>query len=128
MKVFYSTGRRKTATARVFLKPGSGQITINGADPEKFFPYIAKRTSALRPLYSVREENNLDALITVKGGGITGQAEAICHGLARALIEYRADHRPALKKEGFLTRDSRMVERKKPGRHKARKRPQFTKR
>ncbi len=128
MKVFYSTGRRKTATARVFLKPGSGQITINGADPKKFFPYIAKRTSALRPLYSVREENNLDALITVKGGGMTGQAEAICHGLARALIEYQVDHRPALKKEGFLTRDSRMVERKKPGRHKARKRPQFTKR
>ncbi len=128
MKVFYSTGRRKTATARVFLKPGTGKITINGKNLKEFLPYISKQTEALRPLHLVRESQSLDALITVRGGGITGQAEAIRHGLARALIEYRADHRPILKKEGLLTRDSRMVERKKPGRHKARKSPQFTKR
>ena len=128
MKVFYSTGRRKTATARVFLKPGTGKVTINGKNLKEFLPYISKQTEALRPLHLVRESQSLDALITVRGGGITGQAEAIRHGLARALIEYRADHRPILKKEGLLTRDSRMVERKKPGRHKARKSPQFTKR
>ena len=128
MKVFYSTGRRKTATARVFLKPGTGKVTINGKNPEVFLPYISKQKSALRPLSLTREEQSLDALITVRGGGMTGQAEAIRHGLSRALTEYSAKHRAVLKKEGFLTRDSRMVERKKPGRHKARKSPQFTKR
>ena len=112
----------------MFLKPGTGKIIINGKSPKKFLPYISKETDAFRPLHLVREDQSLDALITVRGGGITGQAEAIRHGLARALIEYRADYRSVLKKEGFLTRDSRMVERKKPGRHKARKSPQFTKR
>ena len=128
MKSFYSTGRRKTAAARVFLKAGRGKVTINGKTPKTFLPYISKRTSALRPLYLVHEDKSLDAYITVRGGGITGQAEAIRHGLARALIEYQPSHRSLLKKEGFLTRDSRMVERKKPGLHKARKSSQFTKR
>ncbi len=128
MKTFYSTGRRKTATARVFLKPGEGNITINGKKPKTFLPYISKRVAAFYPLSCVNEEKSVDVYITVKGGGITGQAEAIRHGLARALIEYQAEHRGALKKEGLLTRDSRMVERKKPGRHKARKSSQFTKR
>ena len=128
MKVYYSTGRRKTASARVFLKPGTGKITINGKDPKVFLPYISKRTEALKPLYLTKEDKALDIYITVKGGGITGQSEAIRHGLARALTEYSAEHRPLLKKEGFLTRDSRMVERKKAGLHKARKSTQFTKR
>ncbi len=128
MKVYYSTGRRKTSSARVFLKPGTGKITINGKDPKVFLPYVSKRTEALKPLYLTKEQKALDLYITVKGGGITGQSEAIRHGLSRALTEYSLDHRPLLKKEGLLTRDSRMVERKKAGLHKARKNTQFTKR
>lgn len=128
MKVFYSTGRRKTASARVFLKPGTGKITINGQTLKQFLPYISKQTEVLQPLCLTNEKQSVDALITVRGGGMTGQTEAIRHGLAKALIEYRADHRPVLKKASYLTRDSRMVERKKPGRHKARKSSQFTKR
>ena len=128
MKVFYSTGRRKTSTARVFLKPGTGKITINGKDPKIFLPYVSKRAQVLKPLELTKERNSLDLYITVKGGGITGQAEAIRHGVARALTEYLPEHRTILKREGLLTRDSRMVERKKPGLHKARKSTQFTKR
>ncbi len=128
MKVYYSTGRRKTSSARVFLKPGTGKITINKKDPEVFFPYVSKRTEALKALHLTKENKSVDLYITVRGGGMTGQSEAIRHGLARALIEYSQDHRALLKKEGLLTRDSRMVERKKPGRHKARKSTQFTKR
>ena len=128
MKVFYSTGRRKTSAARVFLKPGTGKISINGKSAEQFLPYISKRTNALSPVHLTHETKNLDITITVKGGGITGQSEAIRHGLARALVEYSSSLRPVLKKAGFLTRDSRMVERKKPGRHKARKSTQFSKR
>ena len=128
MKSIYSTGRRKTSSARVFLKPGKGNITINGQKPAKFFPYVSKRTSALKPLHVLKQENDLDLYITVKGGGITGQSEAIRHGIARALSKHQAENRPILKKKGWLTRDCRMVERKKPGRHKARKSTQFTKR
>ncbi len=129
MKVFYSTGRRKTASARVFIKPsGSGKVSINGKAPHLFLPYIFQRQSALSPLQHVPETKTLDLFITVRGGGITGQAEAIRHGLARALVEYSGELRPVLKKQGFLTRDHRMVERKKPGRHKARKSTQFSKR
>lgn len=128
MKIYYSTGRRKTSSARVFLKPGTGKVTINGKDPKVFFPYVSKRTKALKPLHLTKEQDSMDIYITVKGGGITGQSEAISHGLARVLTEYSPSHRPLLKKEGLLTRDSRMVERKKAGRHKARKSTQFTKR
>ena len=128
MKVFYSTGRRKTASARVFLKPGSGKMSINGRAVNKYLPYISKQTAVLSPLRLTNREAALDAFVTVRGGGMTGQAEAIRHGLARALVEYSAELRPILKKEGFLTRDSRMVERKKPGRHKARKSTQYSKR
>ena len=128
MKVYYSTGRRKTSSARVFLKPGTGKITINGKDPKVFLPYVSKRTEALKPLHLTQENNSVDLYITVKGGGITGQSEAIRHGLARALVEYLPTHRSVLKKAGMLTRDSRMVERKKAGLHKARKSTQFTKR
>ena len=128
MKVYYSTGRRKTSSARVFLKPGTGKITINGKELKVFFPYVSKRAEVFKPLQITKEQNSLDLYITVKGGGITGQSGAIRHGLARALIEYSPDHRAILKKEGLLTRDSRMVERKKAGLHKARKSTQFTKR
>ena len=128
MKIYYSTGRRKTSSARVFLKPGTGKVTINGNDPKIFLPYLSKRKEALKPLYLTKENNSVDLYITVKGGGITGQSEAIRHGLARVLTEYSSEHRPLLKKEGLLTRDSRMVERKKAGLHKARKSTQFTKR
>ena len=128
MKVYYSTGRRKTSSARVFLKPGIGKITINGKDPKVFLPYVSKRTEALKPLHLTQENNSVDLYITVKGGGITGQSEAIRHGIARALVEYLSTHRSVLKKAGMLTRDSRMVERKKAGLHKARKSTQFTKR
>ena len=128
MKVYYSTGRRKTSSARVFLKTGTGKITINGKELKVFFPYVSKRAEVFKPLQITKERNSLDLYITVKGGGITGQSEAIRHGLARALVEYSPDHRAILKKEGLLTRDSRMVERKKAGLHKARKSTQFTKR
>ena len=128
MKIYYSTGRRKTSSARVFLKPGTGKVTINGKDPKVFLPYVSKRKEAFRPLYLTKENQSVDLYITVKGGGITGQAEAIRHGLARVLTEYSSHHRSILKKEGLLTRDSRMVERKKAGLHKARKSTQFTKR
>lgn len=128
MKVYYSTGRRKTSSARIFLKPGTGKISINGKDLKVFFPYVSKQAEVLKPLQLTNENNSLDIYITVKGGGITGQSEAIRHGLARALIEYATNHRTILKKEGLLTRDSRMVERKKAGLHKARKSTQFTKR
>lgn len=128
MKIYYSTGRRKTSSARVFLKSGTGKITINGKDPKVFLPYVSKRKAALKPLYLTNQNESVDLYITVKGGGITGQSEAISHGLARALIEYSPDYRSILKKEGLLTRDSRMVERKKAGLHKARKSTQFTKR
>ena len=128
MKTYYGTGRRKTSTARVFLKEGSGKVSINGKSAEEFLPYISKRKQALSPLHLVKQNASMDLYITVKGGGMTGQSGAIRHGLARALVEYSAEHRPILKKHGYLTRDSRMVERKKPGRHKARKSTQFTKR
>ena len=128
MKVYYSTGRRKTSSARVFLKTGTGKITINKKELKVFFPYVSKRAEVFKPLQVTKEQNSLDLYITVKGGGITGQSEAIRHGLARALVEYSPDHRAILKKEGLLTRDSRMVERKKAGLHKARKSTQFTKR
>lgn len=128
MKTYYSTGRRKTSSARVFLKPGTGKITINKKEPRVFFPYISKRAEVLKPLHLTKENKSVDLYITVKGGGITGQSEAIRHGIARVLSEYSPDHRAVLKKEGLLTRDSRMVERKKAGLHKARKSTQFTKR
>ena len=128
MKIFYATGRRKTSSARVFLKPGTGQVTVNGKKLTDFMSSRTRRIDTFQPLQVVKEENTTDLYITVKGGGITGQAEAIRHGLARVLVEYSADYRKILKKEGFLTRDPRMVERKKPGHHKARKSTQFTKR
>jgi len=125
---FYGTGRRKTSVARVFIKPGSGNVTINGKNPEDYFQRASIRQICFQPLEAIEAGKKFDLYITVQGGGKTGQAGAIRHGLARALCEFDADNRPAIKKEGYLTRDARMVERKKAGKPKARKSPQFSKR
>ncbi len=127
-KSLYSTGRRKTSSARVFLKPGKGLMQINKKPVNKYFPYLQQQKTVQAPLKLTQTSQEVDVKITVKGGGITGQCEAIRHGLSRALIEYSASHREILKKNGFLTRDPRSVERKKYGRHKARKSTQFSKR
>ena len=124
----YGTGRRKTSCARVFIKPGKGNITINGKDAAAYFERPTLTMISLQPLSTINAEGKFDLYITVKGGGKSGQAGAVRHGIARALCELDAANRPALKKEGFLTRDSRAVERKKPGRPKARKSSQFSKR
>ena len=121
-------GRRKTSVARVILRNGSGKITVKGKEFEAAFPQLLSREDILNPLKVTETQGNYDVIINVQGGGTTGQAQAIRLGIARALIELNPDHRPALKKEGFLTRDPRMVERKKYGRPKARKRFQFSKR
>jgi small subunit ribosomal protein S9 len=126
--VFYATGRRKTSAARVFLKKGKGEVTVNGKPLEKYMPLSIARASILSPLVLTDRRSVVDARVTVTGGGPTGQAEAIRHGLARALIAQEPELRGALKKAGMLTRDPRMVERKKYGRHKARRSTQFSKR
>ncbi len=125
---FYATGRRKTSSARVFLKSGSGKVTINGEPVEKYLPTATARTVVLSPLVITDTKNMYDARVTVAGGGVTGQSEAIRHGMSRALIAANPDLRPVLKKAGMLTRDSRMVERKKYGKHGARRSTQFSKR
>jgi small subunit ribosomal protein S9 len=124
----YGTGRRKTSIARVFIKPGNGAVTINGKQPADYFHRDSLIQISLQPLAKVNAEKKFDVLVTVKGGGLGGQAGAIRHGLARALTAFDAELRAPLKKEGFLTRDARAVERKKPGLPKARKSPQFSKR
>ncbi len=126
---FYGTGRRKTSSARVFLKPGTGSFTVNRKQPLK--EYFAKQKQyqvALSPLEVLGIQKSFDVVATVKGGGFTGQSEAIRHALSRALLEADNTYRDVLKKNQFLTRDSRMVERKKYGHHKARKSTQFSKR
>jgi small subunit ribosomal protein S9 len=124
----YGTGRRKTATARVFIKPGRGLITINDRSLDEFFGRETARMVVRQPLQVTQMVDRLDLAITVEGGGNTGQAGAIRHGIARALVEYDEGLRSPLRKAGFLTRDAREVERKKVGLHKARKRPQYSKR
>ena len=124
----YGTGRRKNSTARVFIKPGSGNITINGRTIEQFFGRETLRMIVRQPLVVAESEDRFDIAITVKGGGISGQAGAIRHGLTRALMDYDETLRPALRKAGYVTRDARKVERKKVGLRKARKRPQYSKR
>jgi len=124
----YGTGRRKTSCARVFIKPGKGQVTINGKTPADYFSRDTLSMISLQPLDILGATGKFDLYITVKGGGKTGQAGAIRHGLSRALVAFDETNRPALKKEGFLTRDARAVERKKAGKPKARKSPQFSKR
>ncbi len=124
----YGTGRRKTSTARVFLAPGDGSITVNGRPLDKFFGRETARMIVRQPLETTEMLDKVSATVTVSGGGTTGQAGAIRHGIARALLEYDESLRSALRQAGFLTRDARMVERKKVGLHKARKRPQYSKR
>ncbi|MFC1542256.1 30S ribosomal protein S9 [Pseudomonadota bacterium] len=126
---FYrGTGRRKCSVARVMIQPGSGQVNINNRTIEDFFPIEIIRQEALSPLALTQLTDRIDVRVNVAGGGVSGQAGAVRHGIARALIEYDAGLRPQLKAEGFLTRDARIVERKKPGLKKARRAPQFSKR
>lgn len=127
-QVYYATGRRKTSAARVFLKNGSGKVTVNGKPLEQYMPTPTARMTVLTPMALTDTKNTYDARVTVTGGGITGQAEAIRHGMARALVALNPDLRGTLKKAGMLTRDSRMVERKKYGKHGARRSTQFSKR
>ena len=124
----YGTGRRKTATARVFLRAGTGKISINNRTLDGFFGRETARMVVRQPLELVDMVGKLDLYITVKGGGISGQAGAIRHGITRALMEYDESLRSELRKAGFVTRDARQVERKKVGLRKARRRPQFSKR
>jgi small subunit ribosomal protein S9 len=127
-KYNYGTGRRKTSVARVFIKPGKGEIVVNNKRYDEYFVRDLYKKSILRPLIVANVLDKIDAFVTVKGGGMTGQADAIKLGLARALVSFNSDYRKALKSEGLMTRDSRMVERKKYGKPKARKSPQYSKR
>jgi small subunit ribosomal protein S9 len=124
----YGTGRRKTATARVYLKPGSGRITVNDRSLDEFFGRETGRMIVRQPLEAVKLVDKFDIAVTVGGGGITGQAGAIRHGITRALIEYDEALRKPLRDAGFVTRDAREVERKKVGRRKARRGTQYSKR
>ena len=125
---YYGTGRRKTSTARVYIKPGKGAITINNRTIDEYFGREVARMVVRQPLDVVDMNNKLDINISVQGGGSFGQAGAIRHGLTRALMEYDETLRPALRKAGYVTRDAREVERKKVGLRKARRRKQFSKR
>ncbi|AWW29851.1 30S ribosomal protein S9 [Echinicola strongylocentroti] len=128
MEVINTIGRRKTSVARIYMKPGKGEIIVNNRNIEAYFPFDLHQIVVRQPLTLVNEAEAFDIKITVDGGGIKGQAEAARMAIARALCEINEEHRSPLKKEGFLTRDPRMVERKKPGRRKARRRFQFSKR
>ena len=125
---YYGTGRRKTSTARVYLRPGSGEIKVNRRVFENYFPNETLRMIIHQPLRLTDTTGKFDILVNVKGGGTAGQAGAVRHGITRALMEYNADLRPALKKAGFVTRDPRQKERKKYGQKGARARFQFSKR
>ncbi len=124
----YATGKRKDAVARVWIKPGPGKITVNGRQLETYFARPVLRMLINQPFAVTEREGQYDVTCTVKGGGLSGQAGAVKHGISKALMFYEPDLRGALKKEGFLTRDSRVVERKKYGRRKARRSFQFSKR
>lgn len=125
---FYGTGRRKTSVARVYLVPGTGKITINKRDMDDYFGLETLKVVVRQPLVATNNLDKFDVLVNVCGGGTTGQAGAIRHGISRALLKVDADFRPTLKKAGFLTRDPRMKERKKYGLKAARRAPQFSKR
>jgi small subunit ribosomal protein S9 len=128
MDTINTIGRRKTSVARIYMTPGNGKITVNNKSIEVYFPFELHQIVVKQPLTLVGVEGSYDLQINVDGGGIKGQAEAARMAISRALCEADEAHRPPLKKEGFLTRDPRMVERKKPGRRKARRRFQFSKR
>ena len=125
---FYGTGRRKTAVAQVRLLPGGGAIIVNGIPYEELFPRLAHRQTIARPLILTDSFGKYSTMVKVAGGGISGQSGAISHGIARALVEADESLKPVLRKNGLLTRDSRVKERKKPGLKRARKAPQYTKR
>jgi len=125
---YLGTGKRKTSVARVILRPGDGATWINGKTIEEYFPRLIHRVAALAPLRTVELESQYDLRVRVHGGGPSGQAGAVRHGIARALVEVNPELRGPLKRAGYLTRDAREVERKKAGLHKARKAPQFSKR
>ena len=125
---YYATGKRKTAVARVWLRPGEGKITVNKKNVDEYFPSETLRNVILQPLKLVNSQDNFNLFVTVSGGGISGQAEAIRHGISKALLVSDQNLRPLLRKEGLLTRDPREKERKKYCRKKARKRFQFSKR
>jgi small subunit ribosomal protein S9 len=127
-EILNGTGRRKTSIARAFVKPGSGKITINDRDLEVYFPNQLQREDAIRALTLTENKDKFDVQVNVHGGGTTGQAGAVRLAIARAIVEYDENARPILRKERLLTRDPRMVERKKYGRRKARRRFQFSKR
>lgn len=127
MEVINTSGRRKTSVARVYLTSGKGKITVNGKEFSEYFPTEVLQIIVKQP-FGIIDDSQYDVNINVHGGGIAGQAEAVRLGIAKALVETNGENRPPLKKEGFLTRDSRMVERKKYGRRKARRRFQFSKR
>jgi small subunit ribosomal protein S9 len=126
--IIWTTGRRKTAVARVRMLPGSGTITVNERTLEDYFPRPTSRMRILEPFEATETVGQYDVLISVEGGGIAAQADAVRHGISRALVTATETLRPTLRKGGMLTRDPREVERKKYGRHKARKRPQYSKR
>lgn len=125
---YYGTGRRKKSIARVYLTPGTGNITVNKRGIDEYFGLETLKVIVRQPLAATDTVDKFDVLVNVKGGGYTGQAGAIRHGISRALLQADADYRPVLKKEGFLTRDPRMKERKKYGLKAARRAPQFSKR
>ena len=127
-ETYYATGRRKSSTARVFLKKGSGAITVNNRPLDEYFGRPTARMIVRQALQKVDLDDQFDVNCTVKGGGTTGQAGAIRHGITRAVMHYDGELRPVLRRAGFVTRDAREVERKKVGLHKARRAPQFSKR
>ena len=125
---YFTTGKRKDAVARVILSKGKGKITINGRDMKQYFGRPVSQMVVMQPFETVEMVDKFDVIINVHGGGLSGQAGAIRHGVSKALVDYDDANRPSLKARGFLTRDSRVVERKKYGQHKARKSTQFSKR
>src|SRR5687767_5356755 len=127
MEIINTIGRRKTSIARVYVKPGNGDIKVNDKELKQYFLSEIHQTTVKQALTTLKSEASYDVTVNVEGGGIKGQAEAVRLGIARALVEINGENKPALRKEGLLTRDSRMVERKKYGRRKARRRFQFSK-
>ncbi|MBE5889378.1 MAG: 30S ribosomal protein S9 [Lachnospiraceae bacterium] len=125
---YYGTGRRKSSVARVYLVPGTGKVTINKRDIDEYFGYETLKVIARQPLVATENAEKFDVIVTVRGGGYSGQAGAVRHGIARALLQVDEEYRPVLKKAGYLTRDPRMKERKKYGLKAARRAPQFSKR
>jgi small subunit ribosomal protein S9 len=128
MQIINTIGRRKTSVARVYMKPGKGDIKVNNRDFKEYFVSEIHQIIVNQAFALIKEEGNYDVTVNVEGGGVKGQAEAIRLGISRALVEVNAESKPALRKEGLVTRDSRIVERKKPGRAKARRKFQFSKR